>query len=320
MEVVRGFEALEKVPPKVVVTIGNFDGVHLGHQRILALAVEQARQAGGTSVAFTFKPHPQISLRPEKELHLLCSYEEKLRLIEASGIDIAIEQPFSREFSTTDPEQFFSEVLIKRLNAVAIVVGYDFGFGKGRGGHLSVLEDLCRKAGVRLTVVQAQQNGGEVVSSSRIRTHLLAGEVDIATRLLGREFSYTGVVVRGEGRGRKIGFPTANLRLEHKLVLPWGVYATRAVLDDGRSLPSVTNIGVRPTFKTPEGEKPSRHEIEFPALIETHILDASLDLYGRSLEVQFVKRIREERKFPGVEALKLQISDDVAQARQFLGI
>ena len=108
MEVVRGFESLEKVPPKVVVTIGNFDGVHLGHQRILALAVEQARETGGTSVAFTFKPHPQISLRPEKELHLLCSYDEKLRLIESAGIDIAIEQPFSREFSTTDPEQFFS--------------------------------------------------------------------------------------------------------------------------------------------------------------------------------------------------------------------
>jgi len=320
MEVVRGFDALEEVPPKVVVTIGNFDGVHLGHQMILSLAVEQARELGGTSVAFTFKPHPQISLRPEKELHLLCSYEEKLRLIAAAGIDIAIEQPFSREFSVTDPEQFFSEVLLKRLNAVAIVVGYDFGFGKGRGGHLSVLDELCRKAGVRLTIVQARQSDGEVVSSSRIRTHLLRGEVDTAARLLGREFSYSGIVVRGEGRGRIIGFPTANLRLELKLALPWGVYATRSVLDDGRIVPSVTNVGVRPTFKAAEGQKPSAHELEFPALIETHILDSSLDLYGRTLEVRFVHRIRDERKFSGIEALKAQISDDVGRARQILGI
>ncbi len=319
MEVVRGFEQLQKVPPRVVVTIGNFDGVHLGHQRILKLAVEQARSLSGTSLAFTLKPHPQISLRPERELHLLCSYDEKLRLIEEAGIDVTIEQPFSREFSTTDPEQFFSEVLLKRLNSVAIVVGYDFGFGKGREGHLAALEGWCKKAGVRLTVVQAQQQDGEVVSSSRIRAHLLAGEVELASKLLGREFCYRGVVVRGEGRGRKIGFPTANLRLEQKLVLPWGVYATRAVLDDGTVFPSVTNIGIRPTFRSPDGQSLTAHEREFPALIETHLLDTTMDLYGRSLEVRFVKRLREEKKFSGMEALKAQIVLDAEGARQILG-
>ncbi len=319
MEVIRGFELVNRSWPHVVVTIGNFDGVHRGHQKILGLAVEQARVRNGTSIAFTFRPHPQISLRPERELHLLCSYEEKLDLIAACGIDITIEQPFSREFSTTNPEQFFSEVLLKRLSAEAIVVGYDFGFGKERGGHLQILEELCKRAGVQLTIVQAQQESGTVVSSSRVRAHLLAGEVEEANHLLGREFTYRGVVVRGEGRGRKIGFPTANLRLEHKLVLPWGVYATKAVLEDGVILPSVTNVGVRPTFKAPEGQEPTSHEKGFPALIETHVLGSDLDLYGRTLQVRFVKRLREERKFSGVDALKAQIALDAVEARQILG-
>ncbi len=318
MEVIRGFDQIKASWPHVVVTIGNFDGVHLGHQRILALAVEEARSRGGVAVAFTFRPHPQIALHPEKELQLLSSYEEKLDLLAEAGIDITLEQPFSREFSITDPEQFFSEVLLKRLNAEAIVVGYDFGFGRGRGGHLQVLHDLCERAGVKLSIVQAQQRAGEVASSSRIRTHLLQGEVEKANQLLGREFAYRGVVVRGEGRGRVLGFPTANLRLERKLVLPWGVYATWAVLDDGRVFQSVTNVGVRPTFTVESLRDTEGGDRGFPALIETHILDQSMDLYGRMLQVRFVRRLREERKFSGVDSLKAQIANDIVDARQSL--
>jgi riboflavin kinase/FMN adenylyltransferase len=191
-------------------------------------------------------------------------------------------------------------------------VGYDFAFGKERQGHLQALEELCKGAGVELTVVPPQRIEGEIASSSKIRQHLAAGEVDVAARLLGREFFYRGIVVKGEGRGRKLGFPTANLKIENKLTLPYGVYATWArceALFPGQLLPSVTNVGVRPTFEI---------EKELPALVETHLLDRTVDLYGNVFEVRFVKRLREERKFPGIDALKAQIQADSLLAKKQL--
>jgi riboflavin kinase/FMN adenylyltransferase len=313
METIRGIGALNKALPRVVLTIGNFDGVHLGHQHIIRQAVEKARARKGTAVAFTFRPHPQAALRPGSNVQLLLTYDEKLELLAAQGLDATIEEPFSREFSTVEPQRFFADSILGRLSAEAIVVGYDFAFGKERAGTLQALEEFCKKAGVELTVVPPQRAGdAAVVSSSRIRQHLATGEVDDAAKLLGREFFYRGVVVRGEGRGRKIGFPTANLKIENKLTLPYGVYATWAVLG-GKRIPSVTNVGVRPTFQGPP-ESP-----ELPALVETHLLGTTLDLYGQTLEVRFVKRLREERKFPGIEALKAQIAADAGQASVILG-
>jgi riboflavin kinase/FMN adenylyltransferase len=210
-------------------------------------------------------------------------------------------------------------VLLKRLGARAIVVGYDFAFGKERQGHLQALEELCKGAGVELTVVPPQRIDGEIASSSKIRQHLLAGEVDVASRLLGREFFYRGIVVKGEGRGRKLGFPTANLKIENKLTLPYGVYATWArceALFPGQLLPSVTNVGVRPTFQGAGGLDDSGKEL--PALVETHLFDRTVDLYGNVFEVRFVKRLREERKFPGIDALKAQISADSESAKKLL--
>jgi riboflavin kinase/FMN adenylyltransferase len=291
-------------------TIGNFDGVHLGHQRIIGLAVEKARAKGGTAVAYTFRPHPQVALRPGAQVALLLTYDEKLEFLAAQGLDVTIEEPFSREFSTVEPQHFFTDAILRRLSAQAIVVGYDFAFGKERSGNLQALEAFCKNAGVELTVVPPQRSDTEVVSSSRIRQHLAAGEVDAASGLLGREFFYRGVVVRGEGRGRKIGFPTANLKIENKTTLPYGVYATWAVLE-GRQIPSVTNVGVRPTFSEVDGP-------ELPALVETHLLDTTMDLYGKTLEVRFVKRLRAEQRFAGVDALKAQIATDAAQARALL--
>jgi riboflavin kinase/FMN adenylyltransferase len=242
-------------------------------------------------------------------VQLLTTYDEKLELLAAQGLDAVIEEPFSREFSTVAPHEFFTDVILRRLSAQAIVVGYDFAFGKERAGTLQALEEFCKGAGVELTVVPPQRADTEVVSSSRIRQHLKTGEVEAASALLGREFFYRGVVVKGEGRGRKIGFPTANLKLENKLALPYGVYATWAVLD-GKRMPSVTNIGVRPTF---QGAGP-----ELPALVETHLLGQTIDLYGKELEVRFVCRLREERKFPGIEALKAQIAQDAGEAAHIL--
>lgn len=322
MRIVYGIQQLGEPPGRTVVTIGNFDGVHLGHQAILKLAFEKARQLRATSVAFTFRPHPRVALNPETPVALLCTYDERLELLEESGLDLTIEEPFGREFSRTSPEQFFTDALVHRLSAQAVVVGYDFAFGKDRHGHLDTLERLCRRDGVELTVVPPLRVDGEVVSSSSIRKHLNSGDVPLASRLLGRPFFYRGVVLRGEGRGRKLGFPTANLRPEGKLVPRFGVYATRSIVRPPAGKPleflSVTNIGVRPTF----------HATETDPMIETHLFEGpgprnpagypEVDLYGVRLEVRFVRRLREERKFSGVDELKRQISADIEAARPAL--
>jgi riboflavin kinase/FMN adenylyltransferase len=322
MELIRGIQHLPKILKKAVVTIGNFDGVHLGHQKIIQLTVKKARNRAkgleGPSVAYTFRPHPQIMLRPDQHLQLLSTYDEKIELLQAQGLDLVIEEPFSREFSTVSPEQFFNDILLRKLNASDIVVGYDFSFGKGREGHLEVLEALCKQGGVGLTIVPPLRIENEVVSSSSIRQHLLAGQVEAAIHQLGRPFSYKGVVIKGEQRGRKLGFPTANLKLENKLALPYGVYATWAKVGT-ESFPSVTNVGVRPSFHSEQAEG----EAELAALVETHLIGRSMDLYGTTLEVSFMKRIREERKFSGpdfINSLKTQIAEDAKQAAEILAM
>jgi riboflavin kinase/FMN adenylyltransferase len=311
MEVIQGIQNLNRSLSHPVVTIGNFDGVHLGHQKIIQLALEKAKERQGAAVAYTFRPHPQIALRPGVQVSLLSTYDEKIEQLGKLGLDFIIEEPFSREFSTIPPEQFFTDVLLRRLSAEVIVVGYDFAFGKERQGHLDALGQFCKNAGVDLVVVPPHRMGSEVVSSSRIRQHLLAGEMEIAHHFLGRPFSYKGIVVKGEGRGRKLGYPTANLKLENKLALPYGVYATWAIAG-GKKYSSVTNVGIRPTFQ--------KEEQELSALVETHLLDVSLDLYGTTLEVQFIAKLRPEKKFSGIEELKKQIKQDIHQAKEKLTI
>jgi riboflavin kinase / FMN adenylyltransferase len=318
MRVVQGIQSLSQQLVHPVVTIGNFDGVHQGHQEIIQQAIDQARARKGMAVALTFRPHPQVALHPEVNLPLLLTYDEKLELMQSLGLDLVIEEPFSREFSTTPAETFFTDILMRRLNAEAIVIGYDFGFGKGRQGHIEALSRFCQKVGVQLTIVQPQRVDSEIVSSSRIRQHLLAGELEIASKLLGRDFFYRGVVVKGFGRGRQLGYPTANLKLESgKLALPYGVYATWA-LYKGTRYPSVTNVGVRPTFSAEDAQAAGH---VFPAVVETYLLDQDIDLYGSILEVRFVKRMREERKFSGpdkFEQLKQQIVRDIDETRVVL--
>jgi riboflavin kinase/FMN adenylyltransferase len=310
VQVVAGLESLRSTLRRTVVTIGNFDGVHRGHVKIIGDAIAQARGRGGPAVVFTFRPHPHAVLRPETPVHLLTTYDEKAERIAALGPDYLVEQPFSREFSETPAEQFFTDLLLHRLSAEAIVVGYDFAFGRERQGHLAQLEAWSRASGVELFVVPPQRAEGEVVSSSRIRQHLAAGALTEGNRLLGYEYFYRSVVRRGEQRGRKLGFPTANLHVDGKLMLPNGVYATRAVVA-GRAVDSVTNIGVRPTF-VQASEDPSR------PIVETHLIDADEDLYGVTLEVRFLARLREERRFSGPAELKEQIGRDVQAARRAL--
>lgn len=308
MKKFEGYKTLHHPLKAPVVCIGNFDGVHLAHQRLVEIAKQKARNPGSDTVVYAFKPHPQIALNPARHLELLTTYEEREELIDKLGVDVFVEEPFSRTFSTIEPEQFFNEVLIHTLGAKEIVVGYDFGFGRGRTGHLEQLEKFCKASGVALTIVAPHREDSDVVSSTRIRDYLKEGNVKAARKLLGYSFFYRGVVAKGDGRGRKIGFPTANVKLAPKLALPYGVYVTKTIFK-GKEYPSVTNIGVRPTF----------HKEEMPAVVETHLLDQDIDLYGETLEVQFLDHLRGEKKFPGVDALIKQIGEDVRSVRKFFG-
>ena len=311
MELFRGIQNLDRILPHAVVTIGNFDGVHLGHQKIMNEVLSRARGKNGSACVYTFRPHPQEALRPGNHIQLLSTYDEKLEILESLGIDVVVEEPFGPEFFSLTPENFFNEVLNHRFRAREIVVGHDFAFGKERQGNIPVLESFCHSVGISLTIIPAQKLDGFTVSSSRIRENLLSCHVEAANQLLGRPFSYRGVVVRGDQRGRTLGFPTANLKLENKLALPHGVYATISRIEINKIVsdyPSVTNVGTRPTFHPTSSE--------LPVVVESHLLDVTLDLYGRTMEVRFVKHLRAEKKFSGIEELKTQITLDADLARE----
>ena len=315
MKVIKGYQNLTQTIQHPVIAIGNFDGVHLGHQKIIEIARQRAQERSGQSIAFTFKPHPKIALHPDRQISLLTTYDEKLELLSRLGIDYTIEEPFSREFSSNEPEEFFHSVLLNKIRAETIVVGYDFAFGKDRHGHLDTLKSFCEKTGVELIIVPAQTLDQERVSSSQIRQHLMNGNIQAADRLLGRPFSYQGAVIKGDGKGHQLGYPTANLKIDQKMTLPYGVYSTRTLIQQ-KSYPSVTNVGVRPTFYKQAPDSMT----ELPVLVETHLLDQDLDLYGVTLEVQFIKKIREERKFSSIEELKTQIRLDTLSAKKDLGL
>jgi riboflavin kinase/FMN adenylyltransferase len=314
MELVKGAEALVRTLHNPVVSVGNFDGVHIGHQRLLEQTIQKAKNISGTSVVLTFRPHPREALKCETDFKLLNTYEERAAIIARLGVDVIIEQPFTREFSEIGSEEFFSSVLLHRLNAQAVVVGYDFAFGRERGGQLETLKNFCERFSVELTVLPPQRIGGEVVSSSLIRRYCTNGQVEAASKLLGRDFFYRGVVLKGDGRGRQLGYPTANIRIEDNVVrLAHGVYATRTTVsaDTGaKTYPSITNVGMRPTF----------NKEDKAALVETYLLDQDIDLYGSVIDVSFVSRIRDEVKFPGEAELKKQIRRDIDDARKRLGL
>ncbi|MBS1963910.1 MAG: bifunctional riboflavin kinase/FAD synthetase [Bdellovibrionales bacterium] len=315
---VRGIENLVLTRDHAVLTIGNFDGIHLGHRKILAAVIEESKRTGGPACLYTFRPHPQEVLRPGTTVKLLTHYDEKVRLLESLGLDVVVEEPFSQEFFTLSAREFFEKVIVRGFKAVSLFVGHDFAFGKGREGNLDLLRELCAEKGIRLTVVPPEEFGGEIVSSTRIRAALLAGRVAEAAKLMDRLFFYRGVVVKGDQRGRLLGFPTANLKLENKLALPRGVYATWAIVERGgkrEKVPSVTNVGIRPTF----AEKAAAEGL-LPVVVECHLIlpeGETIDLYGETLEVQFVDRFRDEKKFASFDELKTQIALDKEQAREY---
>lgn len=292
----------DSYPESAVVALGNFDGVHLGHQAIFEAAREEGARLGVPVVCFTFNPHPTLELKPESNLKLLMTYDEKRMLISELGVPFCVEEHFDSALAMMSARDFFEEILCRRARARAIVVGDQFSFGRNREGTIDRLTGYCREASIGLTALPPVSVEGAPVSSSRIRGLLSEGEVGAAESLLGRPYFYRAEVVHGDKRGRTIGFPTANMRCEEKFPLRSGVYAT-SVLWRGVEYPSVTNIGVRPTFDPPELK------------IETHILDQDFDLYGEWLEVRFHGRIRDERKFASIDELKAGIASDVKLAR-----
>jgi len=304
MKIFHGTENANIATPTLL-TLGVFDGLHLGHQQIIRTVVERARQTGTVPTAITFDPHPRAVLHPESAPPLLQTLDQRLSYLEFLGIEQAIVINFSLAFAARSAEEFIRETIHDRLRASEIYLGKGFAFGKGRGGNIELLRKMSDELGFHADEVDEVQLRGQRISSSQIREELLAGRINIARRMLGRPYGVEGVVVRGDQRGHTIGFPTANLMAHNRVIPKFGVYAT-ATLIDGQWRKSVTNIGVRPTFG---GEnEPS---------VESFILDFDGDLYGIALRVRFLHRIRDERKFNGIGELTAQINKDVKRARNY---
>ena len=302
MQIVRGLESFPPDARPSVVALGTFDGVHLGHRAILGTAVTHAREAGLQALACTFEQHPIEILQPARAPRSITTVEERLALIAGTGVDGVVVLSFTPELAAVEPEAFVKEVLLGRLRAQQIVVGFNHRFGRGARGDAALLQELASRLGFQAHVVPPLTVGGVPVSSSEIRTALQRGDVVAAARFLGRPYAIGGTVTSGAGRGRTLGFPTANLAPDGNLLIPRGVYGCLAHVD-GVAHPTVVNIGVRPTFA------------ETTLAIEAHLLDFTGDLYGHRMRLDFMLHLREEMRFPSVEDLKAQIARDVEAAR-----
>jgi len=298
--------------------IGNFDGVHLGHQALFDAARRASRTLTGPACALTFEPHPARLLAPQYAPPLICELPRKRELLEGCGVEDLVEQTFDAAFMGTQPSQFVEQLIATGIGEV--VVGHDFTYGKARSGTVESLRLALEERGVRLHVVPPVAVNGLVCSSTKVREFVLEGRVEAANMLLGRPFDLDGDVVQGAGRGRKLGWPTANIRTGNELLPAVGVYAVRGrLLADPAQPPlaGAANLGLNPTFRSDAAQAGGAGRS--PLSLEVHLLDFARDIYGQRVRVEFVHRLREERRFPGVDALKEQIGKDVAEARRLLG-
>jgi len=292
-------------------TIGNFDGVHLGHGALVDTAIARARARGAKAAVLTFDPHPARFFAPAVAPPLLTSLPRRLELLFALGIDAAVVERFDAAFAHLAPEAFVADVLAASLGVRDVVVGFDFSFGRGRSGDPEALRRLARPLGIEVHVVPRVERDGVACSSSNVRRFVREGRMEAATALLGRPFEIEGEVVRGAGRGKALGIPTANLRPTAEVLPAAGIYAARARIVDalGGPWPVALSIGTNPTFTGDGGG---------PVTVEAHLLDFEGDLYGRTLRLDVVQRLRDEKRFPGVDALMAQIAQDVAATRRVL--
>ena len=306
MFIIKGLENLKERYRNVVLTIGNFDGVHIGHQKIFRNVVERAKAIKGTSLAVTFDPHPLKVIAPERGVRLMTSFPEKARLMELFGIEALLCIHFDREFANTKPDDFIRDVIADRISAKEVIVGHSYVFGKGKKGSTALLRRRSGKYGFTFRVVRNARLYSEVVSSSRIRSLLARGRVCESSWLLGRPYMIEGKVVRGAGRGGSLlHVPTANIETSNELVPKEGVYAVKVGLE-GKIFDGAANIGRNPTF----GEQRMSYEV--------HILDFSENILGRELKLYFIDRIRDEKTFPDFKVLHEHILRDIERAKEIL--
>lgn len=306
MQVFRGIQEIQKAYPASVVTIGNFDGVHLGHQQLIETVVREAHHFGVPGVVYTFHPHPVKVLHPERPTHRLFDLKDQQEQFEKKGIDLVILENFTEDFSKVSPQTFLDHYIYSRLRPKTLVVGHDFSFGMGREGNIPFLEEYCAQKEIRLIIIPPFKKDNMVVSSSLIRENLRSGDVETANELLGRTYYLRGPVEHGFKRGRTIGVPTANVHPDVEFVPRHGVYCTTVVYK-GKCYPSIANIGVNPTFVNKGVQIKT----------EVHIFDFNEDIYGQEIEIYLHHFIRDERKFTGIEELKSQIQDDMNFARKY---
>lgn len=309
MEIFDGHRALFRPLATPAVAIGNFDGVHVGHQRLIDEAVDAARALGGDAVVYTFDPHPARLFAPDRAPPLICTHDRKLELLAARGVDVCIVEPFTRELASMGPDEFLEQIFRAVLGARVIVVGFDFTFGRQRAGNVETLRAFGAAHGVDIRVIEAVRDDSVVASSTAVRARVAGGDLPGAAALLGRDFDLDGQVVRGAGRGRELGIPTANVDIgASELLPPLGIYATWVQLLDSeqpdRRYAAATSLGTNPTFGAGA-----------PPTLEAYLLDFEGDLYGRRLRVGFIERLRGEIAFEGVDALLETIQDDVARTR-----
>ncbi|TNF81139.1 MAG: bifunctional riboflavin kinase/FAD synthetase [Acidobacteria bacterium] len=297
-----------QLPHGTVAAIGNFDGIHRGQRAIFDRVTERAGEKGLQSVVVTFEPHPVSVLRPDEAPPRLTTLEQKSKLLEDIGVDVLAVVSFTADFSQTPAEVFVEEFLHRRLGVDEIVVGSRFAFGRQRGGDLELLERMAVQLGFEVRGIEEVQFRGEPISSTRIRRAVRAGELEEAYAMLDRSYSIRGLVSRGEGRGKTLGWPTINIEPQSDLLPADGVYVSKVEFPQLGSVHGcVTNIGCRPTF--PDGPR---------RVVESHILDFDQEVYGAEVELHFLERLRDERAFPSGKALAEQIARDVAEAREYL--
>ena len=309
MSILR-LHASEPIPEHLrggVVALGTFDGFHLGHQAVAGEAIKQAKAAGRPAIIATFDPHPVRFFMPDAPWFRLSTLEQRQRLFEEAGADAMLVFDFDAGLAATTAEDFIGKLLMERLGISAVVTGEDFTFGKGRGGNINVLRELGAVHGLGSTAMGPVTDEGGIISSSRIREALQAGDCATATNLLTRPFSVEGVVQHGDKNGRLLGFPTANIDMGHYLRPRYGIYAVKGRLPDGRVLNGAANLGIRPSFDPPK------------ELLEPHFFDFAEDLYGQTIEVEFHAFIRGEAKFEDMDALMAQMQADCDMARDILG-
>ncbi len=307
MIIVKNLEELKKIhgETKINVTIGNFDGVHQGHREFLSQIKKDSLSENAKFVIVTFIPHPLQILKAQTGF-LINTFEERRALLDLCGVDYLLEIDFTRDFSTLSPEDFLTKFIFSFSGIEKIYLGHDFAFGANKAGDFRVAQDFCHLKNTEIVLQQEFKVSGASVSSTEIRSAITLGDIPKASQLLGRDYFLSGRVIKGEGRGKKIGFPTANMGYDKGLLVPSkGVYVTQTEIDK-MTYNSVTNIGINPTFNT-----------GYDIHVETHLLDFALDIYGEMIKVIFLKKIRDERKFPSVNELVTQIDLDAQAARLF---